>query len=92
MNTLKLTRIAMLSATALIFGYIESLLPSLFLPGVKLGISNIVLLFALYKLDKTSAFFIMLVKVCVSSLLFSGMNVFLFAIRRNFQPSRYVYI
>jgi len=76
----KLAKIALLSATALIFGYIESLLPPLFLPGIKLGISNIVLLFAIYELDKTSAFFIMLIKVTVSALLFSGMNVFFYSL------------
>lgn len=80
MNSQKLTKIALLSALALVFGYIESLLPPLFLPGIKLGLSNIVLLFALYKLDKSSAFLIMLVKVCISSLLFSGMNVFFYSL------------
>ena len=80
MTNQKLAKIALLSATALIFGYIESLLPPLFLPGIKLGISNIVLLFAIYELDKTSAFFIMLIKVTVSALLFSGMNVFFYSL------------
>lgn len=80
MNSQKLTKIAMLSCLAIVFGYIESLLPPLFLPGIKLGISNIVLLIALYKLDRASAFFIMFVKVCVSSLLFSGMNVFFYSL------------
>ena len=56
MTSKKITKIALLSCLALIFGYIESLLPPLFLPGIKLGISNMVLLFALYKLGKTSAF------------------------------------
>jgi len=80
MNTQRLAQTALLSATALIFGYIESLLPSLGIPGIKLGLSNIVLLFALYKLGIRSAFFIMLVKVLVSSLLFAGLNVFFFSL------------
>ena len=80
MNTQRLAQTALLSATALIFGYIESLLPSLGIPGIKLGLSNIVLLFALYKLDTRSAFFIMLIKVIVSSLLFAGLNVFFFSL------------
>ncbi len=66
----------MLSALAIVFGYIESLFPAAPIPGIKLGLSNIVILFALYKMDKSSAFFIMLIKVLTTSLLFSGLNVF----------------
>lgn len=84
MPTKKLTKIALLSTLALIFGYVESLLPPLFLPGIKIGISNIVLLFALYELNLTSAFFIMLVKVCASSLLFSGLNVLFYSLAGGF--------
>ncbi len=81
MKTKKITYIALLSAIALIFGYIESLFPVFIaVPGIKLGLSNIVILFALYRLDKPSAFFIMLIKVSVSSLLFSGLNVFFYSL------------
>ena len=75
-----ITKIALLSSLALIFGYIESLLPPLLLPGIKVGLSNIILVFAIYELDRKSAFFIMFVKVFVSSLLFSGMNVFFYSL------------
>lgn len=80
MKTQKLALSALLSATAIIFGYIEGLLPSVGIPGIKLGLSNIVILFALYKLDIRSALYIMLVKVIVTSLLFSGLNVFFFSL------------
>lgn len=81
MKTKKITYIALLSAVALIFGYIESLLPVFIaVPGIKLGLSNIVILFALYRLDKPSALFIMLIKVTVSTLLFSGLNVFFYSL------------
>ena len=80
MSNSKLSKIALLSTAALIFGYIESLLPPLFLPGIKLGVANIVILLALYKLDKVSALFITLIKVTVSSLLFSGMTVFFYSL------------
>ncbi len=81
MNASKLTKTALLSALAILFGYIESLLPPISpVPGIKLGLSNIVILFALLCLDRKSAFFIMLVKVCVSSLLFSGINVLFYSL------------
>ena len=73
--------IAMLSALALVFGYIESLLPVVAaIPGIKLGISNIVILFAIYRLNIKSAFFIMLIKVMLSALLFSGLNVLVYSL------------
>lgn len=76
MSARKISYISMLSALAIVFGYIESLFPAAPVPGIKLGLSNIVILFAIYRIDKTSAFFIMLIKVLVTSLLFSGLNVF----------------
>lgn len=79
MSAKKISYIAMLSALAIVFGYIESLFPAAPIPGIKLGLSNIVILFAIYRSDKSSAFFIMLIKVLVTSLLFSGLNVFLYS-------------
>ncbi len=80
MSTKKISSIAILSALAIIFGYIESLFPASPIPGIKLGISNIVILFALYKTDFGSAFFIMIIKVLVTSLLFSGLNVLFYSL------------
>lgn len=81
MNTNKLTRTAMLSALAIICGYIESLLPSFtVIPGVKPGISNIIILFALCRFGKADAFFVMLIKVGVSSMLFGNPSVFFYSL------------
>ena len=80
MKSKQISNIAVLSALSIVFGYIESLFPVSPIPGVKLGISNIVILFALYKMDFGSAFFIMLIKVLVTSLLFSGLNVLFYSL------------
>ncbi len=81
MKNRTITSIALLSALAILFGYIESMLPPIStIPGIKLGLSNIVILFALFRYSKKTAFFIMLVKVFVSSLLFSGMNVLFYSL------------
>lgn len=80
MSAKKISYIGMLSAISIIFGYIESLFPACPIPGIKLGISNIVVLFAIYKEDNSSAFFVMLIKVLVSCLLFSGLNVFFYSV------------
>ncbi|MBP3815631.1 MAG: Gx transporter family protein [Firmicutes bacterium] len=72
-RTKKLATAAILATLALIFSYLESLIPLSFtIPGVKLGIANLVILIALYKLDFKYALAINLVRILVSGLLFSG--------------------
>lgn len=63
----------MLTALMLVLGYVEHLIPvSASLPGVKLGLSNGVVLFALYMLDTPTACLLMLMKVILSSALYAG--------------------
>lgn len=68
-----LTMAAMLACLALIFSYVEFLIPiSLGIPGVKLGLANLVIIIALYGLDWKYALTINVVRICLSGLLFSG--------------------
>ena len=49
MKTNKLTRSALLASLMLALGYVESLLPAFSaIPGIKLGLANTVLLYAVY--------------------------------------------
>ena len=64
----------MLLGLMLILGYLESLLPSFSVPGIKPGLSNSVLLFAVYMLDIPTAFCLMALKVTLSGLLFGGLS------------------
>ena len=70
----RITLSGLLTALMLVMGYIENLLPSVGVPGIKLGLSNGVLIFALYILDIPTAFILMAVKVGLSGLLFSGVS------------------
>ena len=81
MNNKTISKIAVFSAIAIIFGYIESLFP-LPLPvyGAKVGISNIVILTSLYILTTPVSWGIMLIKTFVSSLLFSSFSAFLYSV------------
>ena len=57
MKAKKLARLALLTALMLVLGYIESLLPiTAGIPGIKIGLSNAVLLFALYLIDENNTF------------------------------------
>lgn len=63
----------MLIALALILSYLESLVPlSLAVPGVKMGLPNIVIVFALYSLSFKDAAIISLVRVVLVSILFGS--------------------
>jgi len=71
----------LLTAMMLVLGFIESLIPvAAGVPGIKLGLSNGVLLFALYMMDAPTAFVLMLLKVVLSGLLFGGVSAMMYAL------------
>ena len=73
-RTRRLAYSALLAALALIFSYVEVLIPFNFgIPGVKLGIANLVVIIALYYLGPRYAFTINMFRVIVAGLLFSGL-------------------
>lgn len=73
MNTSKLTRSALLAALMLALGYVESLLPAFSsVPGVKLGLANTVLMYALYLIDTKSALALAAIKVVLSAFLYGS--------------------
>ena len=72
-DTKKLTMTALLAALALIFSYIEVLIPfSPAIPGIKLGIANLVVIVALYRMGLKYAITINVVRIFIAGLLFSG--------------------
>ena len=75
----RLTLSALLVAVMLILGYIESLIPT-GVPGIKLGLSNSVLILAICWLGVPNAFLLMLVKVFLSGFLFSGFSAMLYSL------------
>ena len=78
---MRMTTLSMLVATALILSFVESQIPPIVpIPGVKLGLANIVTLFALYKLGAPSAMAVAIVRVSLSSLLFGSVSSFAYAI------------
>ncbi len=72
---LRLTTDAMLTALGLGIWFLEAQLPPLVpIPGVKLGLSNIVILFALFRLGPADAAAVLLTRVLLASL-FGGQAV-----------------
>lgn len=75
-----LTRMALLTAVAVVLGYIEHLIPMPGgIPGIKLGLANTVLLYAIYLLDAKSAFLLMVLKVGLSGLMYGGVSAMMFS-------------
>ena len=65
---------AMLLAVMMVLGFVESLVPIAGVPGIKLGLSNAVLLLSLYWLGIPVSIQLMLMKVFLSAFMFSGVS------------------
>lgn len=64
---------AMMSALALIFSYVEAIIPFSFgIPGIKLGIANLVILASLYVLGGRHTLVINVLRILIAGLLFNG--------------------
>ncbi|MBN7773200.1 Gx transporter family protein [Clostridium aminobutyricum] len=73
-RTRKLATSAILASLGLIFSYIEAILPFSFgIPGIKLGIANLVVIIALYTLGRSYALSINVIRILVAGLLFNGL-------------------
>lgn len=72
-NAKKLTTMALTISFALILSFIESRIPAFVaIPGIKVGLANIAVIFALYKLGTKEAVVISLIRVFIVSMLFGN--------------------
>ena len=72
-KTKKIAVFALCIALAFTLSFLETLIPiNIGVPGVKIGLANMVVLAALYLLDKRAAFAISMIRILISGLLFSG--------------------
>ena len=70
----------MLTASAMILSYVESLLPSVGIPGVKMGLANIAVIFVLFRFGWKEAAGVSLVRVVLVSLLFGSVGALLYSL------------
>ena len=83
LTTRQLSLCALLTAMALGLGYLENFFPlslAVPVPGVKLGLANIVTVFALYALGPGQALSILLARCFLGSLFAGNMNALLFSL------------
>lgn len=71
------------SALSIVFSTFEALLPIqafIPLPGIKLGVANIVIIYVLFYLGTKESVFVLLCKCVVTALIFGSVSSFLFSI------------
>jgi len=80
-NTRSVARFGLLTAMALMLGYFERFIPiAPGIPGIKLGLANTVLLYAVYLMDAKSAWLLMVAKVLLSGFLYAGLSAMLYSL------------
>ena len=81
MNTRKNVILALLTTTALMLSYIESLIPFfLGVPGMKLGLANLAVVFCIYQFGLKEAALLNFMRIVLSGLLFGNMFSILFSL------------
>ena len=81
MKTKKIATIGVLIALALILSYVEAQIPAFVaIPGMKLGLTNIVVLTTLYVLDSKSAMLINVIRIMIVAILFGNAMSFAFSL------------
>ena len=77
----RMTTLSLLFALAMIFSFVESRLPTFIpIPGVKLGLCNVVIIFTLLKLGAPAAIAVSLLRVLLSSILFGNAAAFFYSL------------
>lgn len=78
----RLTFLGLSATVALLLSYVEFLLPPLFVavPGIKLGLPNIIIIFLLYRLGMRSAVTVSMIRLLISSMLFGSAMTFAYSL------------
>ena len=83
LTTRQLTLCAVLTALALALSYVENFLPLALvipLPGVKLGLANLVTVFALYALGPGQALLILIARCTLGAMFAGNLNALLYSL------------
>ena len=84
-KALIVARFGLLAALSLALGYLDRAIPITWflsgaVPGIKLGLANTVLLYAVYLMDCKSCVLLMLTKVFLSGFMFGSMSAILYSL------------
>lgn len=74
-----------LTALALIFSYIETLIPIQFgVPGIKLGLANLIIVIVLYKTDWREALLLSVVRIILAGFIFGNLFSIVYSLAGGF--------
>jgi len=84
-STRRVAQFGLLTALSLVLGYLDRAIPVTWflsgaVPGIKLGLANTVLLYAVYLMDWKACVLLMLTKVCLSGFLFGSLSAILYSL------------
>ncbi len=85
-TTKKLAVLGLCTAVALILAYVESMLPPLFhaVPGIKIGLPNIIIVFVLYRFGLREAAAVSLIRMVAVSFMFGNMMALVYSLAGAF--------
>ena len=81
-KTKTLVFLSLFTAVAMVLSYIEAILPPIWsaVPGIKIGLPNIIIIFLLYRLSAKQAAAVSLVRILLSALLFGNAVTLLYSL------------
>lgn len=80
-NVKKTALYGLIIAAALVLSWIESQIPPFFpIPGMKIGLTNIIVVLTLYKLGSSSAMAVNVLRIALVSMLFGGIMSMLYSL------------
>lgn len=78
---IKVAYFGVFTALALIFSYVESLIPiHIGIPGVKLGFANLIIVIALYKMSLKETYILSVVRIVLAGFMFGNMFAILYSL------------
>ena len=81
MKSREVAEYGLMVALAMVLSYVEAQMPVFFaVPGMKLGLTNLVVLIALVRRGEKSAFFINLVRIVLTAFTFGSMSEMLYSL------------
>ena len=80
----KITTLSILITIGMILGYIENLINIVPVSGVKIGLSNVVLLYCIYKFTFAESLLVVVLKGVLNGILFSGLMSIIYSLSAGF--------
>lgn len=80
-NNKKIALLGLFASLAIIFGYVESLIPPVIgVPGIKLGLANLAILYILYRYSFLDALIVSVIRIFVIGFMFGSLSAIMYSL------------